>query len=48
MSPGVGLSGPMSNYAAPPQLVESVPYRIGPTRSSTAALASEPSRIALA
>src|SRR5438876_1463305 len=24
---GVGLAGPMSNYAAPPQLVESVPYR---------------------
>ncbi len=28
MSPAVGLVGPMSNYAAPPQLVESVPYRI--------------------
>ena len=24
---GVGLVGPMSNYAAPPQLVEDVPYR---------------------
>jgi O-antigen biosynthesis protein len=24
----IGLVGPMSNYAAPPQLVESVPYRI--------------------
>ena len=24
---GVGLVGPMSNYAAPPQLVEGVPYR---------------------
>ena len=23
----IGLVGPMSNYAAPPQLVESVPYR---------------------
>jgi GT2 family glycosyltransferase len=23
----VGLAGPMSNMAAPPQLVESVPYR---------------------
>ena len=23
----IGLSGPMSNYAAPPQLVENVPYR---------------------
>ena len=24
---GIGLAGPMSNYAAPPQLVERVPYR---------------------
>jgi glycosyltransferase involved in cell wall biosynthesis len=24
---GIGLVGPMSNYAAPPQLVENVPYR---------------------
>jgi hypothetical protein len=24
---GIGLVGPMSNYAAPPQLVEDVPYR---------------------
>jgi hypothetical protein len=24
--PGIGLVGPMSNYAAPPQLVENVPY----------------------
>ena len=23
----IGLVGPMSNYAAPPQLVEDVPYR---------------------
>jgi O-antigen biosynthesis protein len=30
LSPAVGLVGPMSNYAAPPQLVEGVPYRIGP------------------
>lgn len=29
MSPTVGLVGPMSNYAAPPQLVETIPYRIG-------------------
>jgi GT2 family glycosyltransferase len=28
MSPAIGLVGPMSNYAAPPQLVEVVPYRI--------------------
>jgi O-antigen biosynthesis protein len=27
-----GLVGPMSNYAAPPQLVETVPYRVGPRR----------------
>jgi GT2 family glycosyltransferase len=29
LSPAIGLVGPMSNYAAPPQLVELVPYRIG-------------------
>jgi O-antigen biosynthesis protein len=28
MTPAIGLVGPMSNYAAPPQLVEKVPYRI--------------------
>jgi GT2 family glycosyltransferase len=33
MSPAVGLVGPMSNYAAPPQLAEHVPYRIGPKRN---------------
>src|SRR6266542_3107313 len=32
LSPAVGLVGPMSNYAAPPQLVETVPYRVGPRR----------------
>jgi GT2 family glycosyltransferase len=32
MSPTMGAAGPMSNYAAPPQLVESVPYRIGPKK----------------
>ena len=31
-SPAVGMVGPMSNYAAPPQLVETVPYRIGPRK----------------
>ena len=31
-SPAVGMVGPMSNYAAPPQLVEMVPYRIGPRK----------------
>jgi GT2 family glycosyltransferase len=35
MSPAIGLVGPMSNYAAPPQLVEHVPYRIGPKRQRT-------------
>jgi GT2 family glycosyltransferase len=30
-----GLVGPMSNYAAPPQLVETVPYRLGPRKDST-------------
>lgn len=29
MSPTLAMVGPMSNYAAPPQLVESVPYRVG-------------------
>jgi GT2 family glycosyltransferase len=33
MSLAAGLVGPMSNYAAPPQLVEHVPYRIGPRRT---------------
>jgi hypothetical protein len=28
MTSAIGLVGPMSNYAAPPQLVEKVPYRI--------------------
>ncbi len=28
----VGMVGPMSNYAAPPQLVETVPYRVGPKK----------------
>jgi O-antigen biosynthesis protein len=37
MSPAIGLVGPMSNYAAPPQLVEKVPYRIvGGGRSAVA------------
>jgi hypothetical protein len=27
-----GLAGAMSNYAAAPQLVETVPYRVGPRR----------------
>jgi O-antigen biosynthesis protein len=34
ISPAIGLVGPMSNYAAPPQLVEAVPYRIGPKKST--------------
>jgi|ERR1043166_7759840 GT2 family glycosyltransferase len=29
-----GLVGPMSNYASPPQLVETVPYRVGPKRGA--------------
>jgi GT2 family glycosyltransferase len=33
LSPAIGLVGPMSNYASPPQLVEKVPYRIGPKKS---------------
>jgi GT2 family glycosyltransferase len=34
--PHHGMAGPMSNYAAPPQLVDSVPYRIGPKKSTAA------------
>ncbi len=34
MTPAIGLVGPMSNYAAPPQLVETVSYRFGPRKSS--------------
>jgi hypothetical protein len=30
----MGMAGPMSNYAAGPQLVETVPYRIGPKKLS--------------
>jgi GT2 family glycosyltransferase len=30
LSPTIGLVGPMSNYAAPPQLVDHIPYRVGP------------------
>jgi GT2 family glycosyltransferase len=33
MTPAIGLVGPMSNYAAPPQLVERVPYRVGPRKN---------------
>jgi GT2 family glycosyltransferase len=33
MSPAIGMAGPMSNYAAPPQLVESIPYRIASKKS---------------
>src|SRR5207302_9178910 len=29
-----GLVGPMSNYAAMPQLVETVPYRVGPKKGA--------------
>ena len=35
MSPTIGLVGPMSNYAAPPQLVETVPYRVKPKRAKS-------------
>lgn len=31
-SPSLGMVGPMSNYAAEGQLVETVPYRIGPRK----------------
>jgi GT2 family glycosyltransferase len=34
LSQGNGMVGPMSNYAAPPQLVETVPYRVGPKKGA--------------
>lgn len=34
MAFGIGMAGPMSNYAAPPQLVETVPYRVGPKKGT--------------
>ena len=36
LTPAIGMVGPMSNYAAPPQLVETVPYRIGPKKGGRA------------
>jgi GT2 family glycosyltransferase len=33
LAPAIGLVGPMSNYAAEPQQVETVPYRMGPKRT---------------
>jgi GT2 family glycosyltransferase len=33
MSLAIGMVGPVSNYAAPPQLVETVPYRVGPKKT---------------
>jgi GT2 family glycosyltransferase len=42
VSPAIGLVGPMSNYAAPPQLVEKVPYRIGPFKGRGPDRAGEP------
>src|SRR3984957_2958162 len=39
MSDALGLVGPMSNYAAPPQLVETVPYRLGPKKGARAGAA---------
>jgi len=40
-SPAIGMVGPMSNYAAPPQLVETVPYRIGPKHTRVPGQASD-------
>jgi len=42
VSPAIGLVGPMSNYAAPPQLAETVPYRIGPFKGRGPGGAGEP------
>jgi len=35
LTPAVGLVGPMSNVALPPQKVENVPYRIGPRKRAS-------------
>lgn len=40
MSPAIGMTGPMSNYAAPPQLIETVPYRVGPRKGREVGLSS--------
>jgi GT2 family glycosyltransferase len=45
VSPALGMVGPMSNYAAPPQLVESVPYRIGPRKSTRATAIPTPQNV---
>jgi GT2 family glycosyltransferase len=44
LSEGIGMVGPMSNYADPPQLVEGdgVPYRIGPRKAVNPLSALEP------
>jgi GT2 family glycosyltransferase len=36
VAPAIGLVGPMTNHASPPQLVETVPYRIGAKRAAAA------------
>ncbi len=36
LAPTIGLVGPMSNHVAPPQLVETVPYRIGARKAAGA------------
>jgi GT2 family glycosyltransferase len=41
MAFGTGMVGPMSNYAAPPQLVDTVPYRVGPRKGARAHGGSE-------
>src|SRR5262249_49957250 len=39
---GTGRVGPMSNYAAAPQLVEGVPYRVGPKKGTRPGGGSDP------
>ncbi len=34
LTPAMGLVGPMTNYASPPQVVDKVPYRIGPRKNA--------------
>src|SRR5262249_32609519 len=42
VSAAIGLVGPMSNYAAPPQLVETVPYRLGPRKGAGKQIRGQP------
>ncbi len=44
LTPGIGIVGPMSNYAPAEQQVEKVPYRIGPRKHRAVRLADRHGR----